>query len=150
MIRLRTVTSEDESLLLRWANDPSVRQMAFNSTEISAEGHKKWFHSKLNDLKSCIYILEDFDTPLGQIRFDFSEEDQSFYIDYSIDQNSRGRGYGNFILSEGMELHRKQNIEGRKYKALVKENNGASIQCFTKCGFRQISKSPGVIVFVKD
>ncbi|PJZ53375.1 hypothetical protein CH380_09250, partial [Leptospira adleri] len=77
--RLRTVTSKDESLLLRWANDPSVRQMAFNSTEISVEDHKNWFNSKLNDLKSSIYILEDFDTPVGLIRFDFNEEDQYFY-----------------------------------------------------------------------
>ncbi|MBM9501956.1 GNAT family N-acetyltransferase [Leptospira sp. 201903071] len=150
MIGLRSVTAEDEDLLLEWANDPAVRQMAFDPTMISAEGHKEWFHSKLKDPNTKMYILEENNVPIGQIRFDLNEKDGSYYIDYSIDRNFRGKGYGNSIVIQGLEFHRNLNVIGSNYKALVKESNAASVQCFIKSGFRQISKSPECIVFVKD
>mgnify|MGYP003325656691 CR=1 FL=1 len=47
---LRKVIIEDEALILKWANDPLVREGSFNSSIISKEEHHNWFILKLNDV----------------------------------------------------------------------------------------------------
>lgn len=134
---LRKVTIEDAQTLYYWANEASVRSNSFNTEPISWEGHLNWFRKKLETDKSEIYILynSNIDRPLGQIRLDYSEEEDSWYIDYSIDKLYRGKKLGSIVLNLI-----KEEQSNKKLKACVKSNNLASIKTFIKSDFKECSK----------
>lgn len=126
---LHEVSIDDAVLLFHWANDMDVRRNAFNEEPIIWENHIKWLESKLKDLNSKIFILKDNNLPVGQIRIDL--EDNYWVIDYSIDKEYRGKGYGEKIVSLLI-----QNYESYKFRAIVKKNNLASNRVFEKLNFQ--------------
>ena len=54
--------------------------------------HEQWFRSKLEDGRSRLFVLEAEILAVGQIRFDI--EGGEARIDYSVDVQFRGRGWG--------------------------------------------------------
>jgi RimJ/RimL family protein N-acetyltransferase len=127
---------DDERLLLRWANDPAVREYAANSAAITAEDHKVWFKRRLSDSQNCgIYIAEsDFALPLGQVRFE-GGQGQTWTIDYSLDHFVRGRGFSRKMLYEAMCLFNERQGGEQSFKAVVKIKNAISIRVFDSLGF---------------
>lgn len=93
---LREVTKEDMMLLYEWANDKEVRNNAFQTHTIDIEEHKKWFEKRLESDFCSMYIYMVDNKPAGQIRLEY--EGNRGTIDYSIDKNYRGKGYGKHIL----------------------------------------------------
>jgi UDP-2,4-diacetamido-2,4,6-trideoxy-beta-L-altropyranose hydrolase len=138
-INLRRIHKEDCKLLYNWANDPDVRNNAFNTTDISWENHSHWFLNRLNSPNTIIFILERNDTPIGQIRFD--REYDYWKIDYSIDKKFRGMGMGSKIIKLGLEK-----MEGN-IKAWVKLDNIASRKVFDNLGFKVINEENSVIEY---
>lgn len=134
MIFLREVNSKDCKQLFEWANDVNVRNNAFNQAIIDWEGHVKWFNNKLESKDSEIFILTNSNNQnLGQIRIDFEKKSKRWVIDYSIDKNFRGNGYGIRII----ELIT-QKYSDKKFKAIVKEENIASCKVFKRIKFQEI------------
>lgn len=150
MFSFRVVQEKDMMLLFQWANDPLVRQTAFHTKPILIEDHKKWFSSKLNNSGTKMFILEERQIPVGQIRFDLEEVEGVYYIDYSISEKYRGKGLGKKILLLGLKSHESFNQEKLIYRAFVKKNNQASIKCFTSVGFTFFSQTPDCIIFELD
>ena len=68
--------------------------------------------------------------PVGQIRLDV--EAGSAEIDYSVDAQYRGRGYGTAMVKQMMRLPR---LDIHTFTAKVKPGNEASVRVFEKCGF---------------
>ncbi|GJM33456.1 MAG: hypothetical protein DHS20C18_24570 [Saprospiraceae bacterium] len=133
--RLRKATAKDVELYFNWANDNSVRKNAFSQEPILLEHHQKWFNQKIKNEESHLLILEKENIPIGQIRFD-KDENNEWEIDYSIDFNYRGLGYGIMLLQRGLD-HLK-NIETKpKVKAVVKGHNLASLKAFRNIGFQE-------------
>jgi UDP-2,4-diacetamido-2,4,6-trideoxy-beta-L-altropyranose hydrolase len=132
-IKLRRVQEKDCELLWKWANDPIVRQSAFNSKNIPWEDHQTWFLNKWNEAGCIQYIaLSEYDVPIGQIRFDIKNAVAE--IDYSIDKDFRGMGLGQALLRKGIEtLCAQENpITMRGY---VKKENVPSRRSFQGTGF---------------
>ena len=100
-LRLRYAEPKDDNLLFEWANDPDTRKTAVNKNNIKWEEHIKWFKAKLSSTNCYLYVLEDGDIPLGQIRFE--KHDNKYEISYSIDKKQRGRGLGKKIVQLGIE-----------------------------------------------
>jgi len=131
-VSFRPVSGDDERLLFDWANDPAVRSNAVHTDTIPFEQHRNWFAKKLSDPGVRIYIMEVDGRPVGQVRYE-KDTDGSWLIDYSIDAQYRGRGYGTQILAQTMDR-----VPGAK-TALVKRGNTASQQVFEKLGFEHAS-----------
>ena len=133
---LRPALYEDEDLLLRWANNSDVRRNSFHSETITPEEHRKWFSNMMQSPKEIQYILMRGDTPVGQIRLSCSEERAE--IDYSIDRNFRGNGYGKRIL----ELIKQEVIRSfPEIKVLVgkvKQGNTLSENCFADGNYEKV------------
>lgn len=125
---LRNVTSDDCELLFDWVNNPLVRANSVNTELISLDQHSAWFQSKLKDKNTKMYILTDGSHNIGQIRIDWI--DGFWSIDYSIDSEFRGKGYGKLMVKL---LTTKKILP---LKALVKKSNGPSAEIFVKIGFR--------------
>ncbi len=124
----------DEALILRWANDPLVRQNAFNPDSIDGATHRAWFYKRLRNPETCqIYILEtDRGIPIGQVRFERS--DDTWEIDYGLAAEARGRGLGAPLLQTALQALR-QSQRGALLFGRVKSDNLPSQKVFERLGF---------------
>jgi UDP-2,4-diacetamido-2,4,6-trideoxy-beta-L-altropyranose hydrolase len=138
-IKLRRAQENDCKLLWKWANDPEVRQSAFNSKNIAWEDHQAWFLNKQNDPNCIQYIaLSRYDVPIGQIRFDI--KDSVAEIDYSVDKDLRGMGLGKILLKEGVKLFCAEENNSRTIRGCVKKGNESSNRIFQGAGFLKVNK----------
>ncbi|MCR4831648.1 MAG: GNAT family N-acetyltransferase [Pseudobutyrivibrio sp.] len=135
---LRQANSEDMMLLFDWVNEKTVRENSFSTDMISIDKHKEWFQKSLQNKDRFIYILMKDDLPLGQIRFDVSDEEAE--IDYSIDKAYRNKGIGNIIISLGIERITKDCNRVKTIVAKVKGTNAYSQKCFIRNGFEEYGK----------
>lgn len=134
-IKCRKAGTEDVDTYFLWANSEAVRANAINSEIIDYNDHIKWFKLKINNSQSFLYIFELGNSAIGQVRFDKS--DSYYIVDYSLDENFRGKGYGTLILKLGLEQLLKdcKNNKHLKIKAQVKRNNKASCRVFENFNF---------------
>ncbi len=129
---LRAAEKDDMMLLYRWVNDPVVRKSAFQSKAISLKEHKAWFHNALQNPDVQIFILMDGEEAVGQVRLNIENGKQ--LIDYSVDGESRGRGYGKTLLRLLEDVCcREKPLVGR-----VKFNNTVSQRIFEDLGYEGI------------
>lgn len=141
-LKLREATEHDSHLLFRWANDKAVRENSFSQEQIKWSNHLKWFNSRIKSEKTRILILELNKINAGQIRFDL-KEDNYWHIDYSIDINQRGRGYGLKIIEMGI----KSFPFPVKLMAEVKHGNLPSIKVFQRLKFDEEIDDKGNYIF---
>ena len=137
-LTLREVTGKDIDLLFQWANDPVTRQNAFHTEQIPYETHRVWFVKMLADRDVLKYILCSTTNAgevqnIGQIRL--SIEDGEALIDYSIDPEKRGQGYGTRMILMAEEKLRELRVDVIYCKGQVKHANIASAKAFEKCGY---------------
>lgn len=119
-------------LLYRWVNDPTVRQSAFQSDAIPLEEHKAWFFEALKNSDIKIFILMDEKEAVGQVRVNIENGEQ--LIDYSVDGENRGKGYGKTLLRLLEDVCcREKPLVGR-----VKFNNTVSQRIFEGLGYKEI------------
>ena len=137
-LTLREVTGKDMDLLFQWANDSVTRQNAFHTEQIPYETHRAWFVKMLADRDVLKYILCSTNNAgevqnIGQIRL--SIEDGEALIDYSIDPEKRGQGYGTRMILMAEEKLRELRMDVIYCKGQVKHANIASAKAFEKCGY---------------
>ena len=133
MINVRNVRPEDFELLYKWANDEDVRKQSFRSDKIELDQHKIWFDKKINDENCTIFIFEDQNIALGQVRIEKINEQDSI-IGISIDCLYRGKGYSTQFIQIACEKYSKTNKFCR-VNAYVKIGNLASKKAFQNAGF---------------
>ena len=140
---LQKLEKKHVKLIFDWANDSEVRKNSLNSEPILWDNHLEWFSSKLSNPDSRIFIFENGNIPVGQVRIDKNSED-SWLIDYSVDNNQRGKGYG-FLMINAL-IRRYENL---KFLAIVKNENIASKRVFEKLGFaKEICNKEGLIRYL--
>ena len=136
MLHIRKASKSDINIYFKWANDPEVRNNAFNQQPITYEKHKIWFSEKINNDKCYLYVICDDGNPLAQVRFDI--EEQCAVISYSLDHKYRGHGYGRKVLQLAINTFFDEQTSTRQLKALVKCNNIASNKIFQNLGFHMV------------
>ena len=141
----RPARLSDEALLLRWANDPLVRQRSFNSKLITKDIHRRWFYTRLRSSdRSKTYIVETRDgLPLGVVRFD--DDGSGWEIGVSIDAAARGNRLGARVLGSAMcEL--RALMPGASLFGRVKHENTQSQALFESLGF-SLEAGDGCLVY---
>ncbi len=137
-MELRPADSHDADLLFGWVNDPEVRRNSFQSEPVEYQNHLRWFAARLRDPACDIFILcrkEPEKAEVGQIRFDRNAAGD-YEIDYSIDPQERGKGFGSEIVRIGVETMALKLRKRIKFIGRVKAANVASARVFLKNGFR--------------
>ena len=143
LFQLVDATIDDAKLLFDWSNDPLVRENSHNTTQINWENHIDWLTEKLKS-DSKILILYYRNKAIGIIRFD--NKGEYFLINYSIDQQFRGKGFGTKIIQLGLQRMEK----GSSFEAIVKKDNLSSIKIFEKLNFdKQERNNPSIFYFIK-
>lgn len=137
-MKFRRAKADDAKLAFDWANDPEVRKYSYTKSGILWKEHIQWFTKKISD-NCCKYFIVEIDSiPVGQIRFDLSnDEPETYVISYLISKDWRGKGLGNSILVKGIQnlriTHPVQKIIG-----YVQDLNIGSIKAFDRAGFKKI------------
>lgn len=126
----------DAELLWRWANDPETRQNAFSKAPIAYGDHMAWLDGRLRSEATSIWIFDDGDSSVGQVRFDVSGDVAE--IDISVDPSRRGRGYGTAMLIEAIRRLRGERGSTVRPRALVLDYNLPSMKLFKACGFAEV------------
>jgi spore coat polysaccharide biosynthesis predicted glycosyltransferase SpsG/RimJ/RimL family protein N-acetyltransferase len=131
-LKLRSATAQDEQLLLRWANDQTVRSNSFSKSAIEPDQHHVWYAQKMADSNTLILIGEANAAEIGQVRFDCYGE--STILDISIDSQYRNKGYGVALLVDAIRSFRARGHQGA-LKAHILKSNIASRRLFAAAGF---------------
>lgn len=132
---VRKAENTDSRLYWYWANDPVVRENAFNQRAISWGEHFAWFNERLADTDSMLLVIESEFGPVGQVRFDRSGI--QCIISYSLAKQFRGMGLARATLSKAIDHICKKQIF--TLIAEVKETNFASLKVFKQLGFCEVS-----------
>ena len=142
--RLRKAKMDDAMDIFLWRNDESTRRNSFSKNIIDYDSHLKWLEGKLSDPSCLMFILEDDERKVGNIRIDIDNKEGE--ISYMIAPDSRGKGYGKLILSL-VEKTLPQDV--KTLTALVLKDNAASGKCFLTNGY-QVSDYGEVLRYHKD
>lgn len=124
---LRKARWSDAKVLLRWKNDPVMRKYSIVShDEIQLEDHMNWLMKHLWE----IYIITDGQHDYGDIRLEGDD------IAIKLDPDFRGQGVGTEAIKLAQEM--------REFLiAHIVTENLASLNLFTKCGFKFKSLQDG-------
>lgn len=143
LIKLRKYSNKDCQMLYDWRVHPLARKFYFSSEVFSFESHKKWFNSFLSKADRIGLIMENEGDPVGQIRFEPSEYENSMKIAIAVSPEQMGKGYGTKLLEEACKY--KEVTEKCMFLiGEVKTANKASERIFEKNNFTNIG------IFVKD
>ncbi len=142
MLTFRRAKEADMLLYFEWANDETVRKNAINKSKIIFEDHIKWFNGKLANPGTIMLVFSKGDIEIGQLRIEIDVTTNEAVIDYSLDKNSWGKGFGTQLLLQGYEYFSKLGKQ-LPLTGLVKVNNMASISAFIKAGY---AKKEGMII----
>lgn len=132
-LALRRAGPADSHTLWEWRNAPDVRATAFSPDPISWEDHERWFARKIADPLCLLFIAEDDEAPLGQIRFDVGEGGTEAEISVSVQRAHRRRGVGTALIEEGIQAAAAEGL--RTVHAYIKPENEASVRAFVRAGF---------------
>jgi RimJ/RimL family protein N-acetyltransferase len=126
----------DAELLRGWRNDPETRRRSFTKTSVSVAEHRAWLRTRLASSRAAIWIFSDGSVPVGQVRVDVDGDVAEVSI--VVAPERRGRGYGKAMLSEAMQMLRKEFSADLRARALVLDDHEASLRTFKACGFRVV------------
>ncbi len=140
-ITLRPAAPYDSQRIFQWRNDERTRAFSINTNFISQETHDSWYSNIIAFKPERIFIAEQQNVLVGSIRRDF--KDDGIYLSWTVNPEYRGRGIGEAMLYEFIKAH------PDNYKALIKENNNASIHIAEKCGFERSGGSGELLLFIR-
>jgi len=144
-ISLRCVDLNDNLLLFKWFNNAdSLKFKIKTKNKVSFIKHKQWFTKIFKDKTTFMWIIEDDKKePLGQIRFQYSND--NFYdIDVYIIERVRQLGIATKALKKAETI---SNL--KPLRAIVKNNNNTSYIFFDRNGYKIKSEDTKCWIFVK-
>ena len=148
-LKLRKAELSDLDLYFLWVNDPDARQNAMSTEKINYETHCDWFKKKVTLKDAYLWVLEQNEVPVGQIRFDIDRIYKETTISYYITQENRGKGIGLSAVKIGLELFFETEKKISLVNAFVKSTNEASQRIFNRLGFHEISNKNGFFHYIK-
>lgn len=138
-LAMRHASASDVMTYFMWVNDSTVRSSAIKSSTIDLMTHINWFRRALAKPDSKLYVLEANRLPVGQVRFE--RQGDITVIDYSLDQEIRGRGWGRQLIKLGIESLLRDVKGPICLYATVRNGNVMSAAIFERMGFSRSSIS---------
>lgn len=138
-LRVRAARAGDVLTYFNWVNDPMVRASALQSSPIDFETHVRWFERRLEDPDCSLLVMEVDGLPLGQVRFE--RQGAVTFVDYSLDEMVRGRGWARRLIELGVQSVTQGGREQHDILAVVRSENIASRRTFESLGFSEVSSN---------
>ena len=132
---IRSAKKTDIWLLYNWVNKiDSIKNKLLTKKKISKIDHKIWYEISLKNKNRYIWIIENKNIPIGQLRFDVNEGDKICLIDIYIDKEHRKNSFGQKAINQAIDfISLKYTLE--YIVALVLKTNIKSLNFFYNLGF---------------
>jgi UDP-2,4-diacetamido-2,4,6-trideoxy-beta-L-altropyranose hydrolase len=134
-LKLRKAEQSDCDLYFNWVNDTDERKNAISVEPICYEEHCAWFAQKVISKDTYLWVLEQNETPIGQIRFDVDRNLKRATISYFIDKHHRDKGFGFAIVKMGIEKLFFTETTHLSLYAIVRQSNISSTKIFEQLNF---------------
>ena len=143
-IFLRPAKLKDKHILFKWVNsNDSIKFKIKTKKKINFIDHKAWFVERLKDKNTLIWIIENNNIPIGQIRFQLSR-DNYYDVDIFIINKVRKIGLASKALTKA---EKQSNI--KPLRAVVKKNNSLSYLFFIRNKYSLVSEDAEFWTLVK-
>lgn len=147
MLKMRRATAADVLLYHRWANEEEVRKQSFRREPIPYDVHVQWFNRRREAPDCLLAVFENGDgQPVGQVRIE--SVDGNATISVSVDNRFRGLGYGTEMLRACTAEYQAAHTTTPVY-AHIRPDNSASINAFTRAGYRLFSEQHDRVTYIK-
>jgi RimJ/RimL family protein N-acetyltransferase len=107
--------------------------MSFSSKPIEWEAHQTWLESRLGESRSRIYVGLQDSEPVGQIRFEITN-DVDAEVHVYTKPGLQGMGIGSQLIIQGLQRLR-QSSTVKTVHAMIKPENARSLRAFRRAGF---------------
>lgn len=139
-IYLRPMTRDDTDLIVRWRNNPRVRDNFIYQKPFTREGHLKWIEDKVESGEVIQFIIceRDTDRPVGSVYFrDINREhNRAEYGIFIGEDDAAGHGIGSEACCLACEYGFM--VEGwHKITLRALADNAAAIRSYEKTGFER-------------
>ncbi len=145
MLTLRRANINDNQQYFEWRNDEVMRQNALNTEIVDWKTHDKWFDKKIKDKDSFLYVVQNMNHVIGQVRFDCCNSKAT--ISYSVSNNFRKRGFGYKIVQKAINKINEDSPSTKMIEAKVKESNIASNKIFLRLNFYKQGKIGQLVIY---
>lgn len=136
MIRIRLLVEGDLEMLFQWRNIDSIIALSASQRGVTYDEHKHWFNQTFQNSNLEIYIIENDEIPVGQIRFQRKENTSSdCEISIYLLPTQQEKGIGSIAIDLALKKIIKSWDKIKKINALVRIENKASIAFFKKHKF---------------
>lgn len=137
-VRLRLMDDEDTELIVRWRNNPRVRNNFIYQKPFTKEGHENWVRTMVDTGKVVQFIIEDLTDgqPVGSVYFrDIDKEHKKAEYGIFIGEDTAiGKGFG----SEAARMAANYGFEElglHKIFLRAFADNAGAIRSYEKAGF---------------
>lgn len=142
LLNLRAPEPEDIDLLYSWENDTSLWENGATLVPFSRHSIKQYLIDNKHDIfvdrqLRLIAVLRGGNIPVGAVDlYDFDPFHRRACVGILIDRNHRRKGYALQALSL-LETYAFGFLNMKQLYAIVPEKNHASVDLFTKAGYRK-------------
>lgn len=149
-LSIRQVTKQDNSALLKWANDIETRNCSLNPSRITSYQHKEWFNKifKERDSNPALICLKNGRSRVGVIRFTrLAKRAKYWEIHFTVAPRYRGQGFSKPMLERALGWFCQTKPE-QVVHARVSALNHKSLNVLQSLGFKKEkpSKAPNDLI----
>ena len=134
-LALRPAVAADAGSVLTWRNDERTRRYSGEGVVIASDDHVAWFAALLADDSRKMLIAEEEGIAAGVLRYDI--EGHVAAVSIFLVPGNHGRGLGKRILAAGEKWLSRAFPAVHELKAVVREDNVASLSVFEAAGFER-------------
>lgn len=132
---------KSEDFLLKLRNEPYVSENSLKSEKITLRQHHKWLLNIFGNPKNKIFLIKKNNMNIGYIRE--KKFTKTKYLSWALIKEQQGKGIMTNCLKK---ICFDKNFS---YKAIIKNENFASINLAKKVGFKLIKKQKNQLLFLK-
>lgn len=134
-LSFRALEDNDRELLFEWRNIPEIISLSANQRPVSWAEHLVWFDKVISDAKYYVVIISEERRPIGQIRFEKTDENIVEIGIYLI-PSSVGQGRGSRLIRQASALAKNKWPNLRYLKATIRQDNLRSMKAFEAAAFK--------------
>ena len=140
-ITLRPARPDDMERIFQWRNNPFLMKRSTTQVPVSWDEHQSWFARALSNADQLIFIVVHDHEPIGQVRFDRSNEHAVISV-YLVEERT-GKKMGVEAIRRGSRAaFQKWNL--RRVIACVRHDNVYATRAFTKAGYAEAKDDSGL------